>query len=115
MAPDQSQHPVMDPATAPPRTEKPTKPEQPAWLRERESSQPQQSQQSQRPPGTGPEPQREVPLRKWSWHPKFMLRMFKDTYTEWSNDQVPRMGAALSYYTIFSIAPLLVIAIAIAG
>ena len=41
--------------------------------------------------------------------------MLKATYREWSNDQVPRMGAALSYYTIFSIAPLLVIAIAIAG
>jgi len=34
---------------------------------------------------------------------------------EWSEDKAPRLGAALAYYTIFSIAPLLVIAIAIVG
>jgi membrane protein len=41
--------------------------------------------------------------------------MLKITYSEWSADKVPRMGAALAYYTIFSLAPLLIIAIAIAG
>lgn len=40
------------------------------------------------------------------------LRMVADGY---SDDGVPRMAAALSYYTIFSLAPLLVIAVAIAG
>jgi membrane protein len=34
---------------------------------------------------------------------------------EWDEDNVPRLAAALSYYTIFSLAPLLVIAIAISG
>lgn len=33
----------------------------------------------------------------------------------WQDDNVPRLAAALSYYTIFSLAPLLIIAIAIAG
>jgi membrane protein len=33
----------------------------------------------------------------------------------WSNDYAPSMGAAISYYTVFSLAPLLVIVIAIAG
>jgi membrane protein len=33
----------------------------------------------------------------------------------WWNDNVPRMGAALAYYTLFSLAPILVVAIAIAG
>jgi membrane protein len=33
----------------------------------------------------------------------------------WWNDNVPRMGAALAYYTLFSLAPILIIAIAIAG
>ncbi len=33
----------------------------------------------------------------------------------WTDDYVPSMGAALSYYTLFSIAPLLLIVIAIAG
>jgi membrane protein len=39
----------------------------------------------------------------------------KDAATEWLADKAPRLGAALAYYTIFSIAPLLVIAIAVAG
>ena len=33
----------------------------------------------------------------------------------WSNDYAPSMGAALAYYTLFSIAPLLFIVISIAG
>src|ERR1700741_2505919 len=33
----------------------------------------------------------------------------------WANDYAPSMGAALSYYTLFSIAPLLIIVIAVAG
>jgi membrane protein len=35
--------------------------------------------------------------------------------SQWVEDKAPRLGAALAYYTIFSIAPLLVIAIGIAG
>ena len=34
---------------------------------------------------------------------------------DWSSDNVPRLGASLAYYTLFSMAPVLVIAIAIAG
>jgi membrane protein len=41
--------------------------------------------------------------------------LLKATYAEWSEDRVPRLAAALAYYTTFSIAPLLVIIIAIAG
>jgi membrane protein len=33
----------------------------------------------------------------------------------WWNDNVPRMGAALAYYTLFSLAPILIVAIAVAG
>jgi len=40
---------------------------------------------------------------------------FKQTIREFSSDKVPRLGAALAYYTIFSIAPLLLIVIAVAG
>jgi membrane protein len=47
--------------------------------------------------------------------PKLILALAKSAYSEWSKDKVPRMGAALAYYTIFSLAPLLVIAISIAG
>jgi len=34
---------------------------------------------------------------------------------EWSEDKAPKLGAALAYYTIFSLAPLFVISIAVAG
>ena len=46
---------------------------------------------------------------------KSYLAIFKQTFQEFLSDKVPRLGAALAYYTIFSIAPLLLIAIAIAG
>ena len=39
----------------------------------------------------------------------------KESLGAWSNDYAPSMGAALSYYTLFSIAPLLIIVISIAG
>lgn len=48
-------------------------------------------------------------------HPKTLFRLLKATSIEWINDEVPRMGAALAYYSIFSLAPLLIIAIAISG
>jgi membrane protein len=41
--------------------------------------------------------------------------IFKQTLREFSEDKVPRLGAALAYYTIFSIGPLLLIAVAMAG
>ena len=41
--------------------------------------------------------------------------LVKKSVTSWSDDYAPSMGAALAYYTVFSIAPLLLIVIAIAG
>jgi membrane protein len=41
--------------------------------------------------------------------------LLKQTYAEWVEDKAPRLGAALAFYSILSFAPLLVIAIAIAG
>ena len=46
---------------------------------------------------------------------KRYLTLFKQTFSEFGSDKVPRLGAALAYYTIFSIAPLLLIAISVAG
>jgi len=37
------------------------------------------------------------------------------SFSEWSNDRAPRMGAAIAYYVTFSVAPLMLIAIAVAG
>lgn len=46
---------------------------------------------------------------------KSLWSLLKDTASEWVEDKAPRLGAALAYYTIFAIAPLLVIVIAVAG
>jgi len=49
------------------------------------------------------------------FRPKILFHIFRTTISEWNADNVQRMSAALAYYTIFSLAPLLVIAIAIAA
>lgn len=41
--------------------------------------------------------------------------MLKQMFQAWLDDFVPSMGAALAYYTMFSLAPLLLIVIAVAG
>src|SRR5690349_3734357 len=46
---------------------------------------------------------------------KSYFDLLKQTYTEWNDDHAPRLAAAMAYYTLFSIAPVLVIAIAVAG
>jgi membrane protein len=44
-----------------------------------------------------------------------IFKLFKETFQEWQRDKASLLAAALAYYTVFSITPLLVIAIAIAG
>ena len=46
---------------------------------------------------------------------KDIVSMAKDAAIAWNADGAASMGAAIAYYTIFSIAPLLIISIAIAG
>lgn len=46
---------------------------------------------------------------------KVFWELLKETYDEWSNDNALRLGAALSYYMIFSLPPVLLIVIALAG
>lgn len=41
--------------------------------------------------------------------------LLKQTASEWSSDRAPTLGAAMAFYSILSLAPLLVIAIAVAG
>jgi len=41
--------------------------------------------------------------------------ILKETFDKWQADEAPRLGASLAYYAIFSMAPLLVIVIAIIG
>ena len=65
-----------------------------------------------RPSGKGSAATR-APRRKSGF--KSMFSLFKEAASEWSEDKASRLAAALSYYTIFSIAPLLIIAISVAG
>jgi membrane protein len=37
------------------------------------------------------------------------------TFSDWYADRAPRLGAALAYYTVFALAPSLVIVIGVAG
>jgi membrane protein len=47
--------------------------------------------------------------------PRAFVSLVKATLQDWSDDKVPRAAAALAYYAVFSLAPLLLIAIGIAG
>ncbi len=42
-------------------------------------------------------------------------QLVKEAASDWSHDRAPRLGAALAYYTIFSMVPLLVVIIALIG
>jgi membrane protein len=42
------------------------------------------------------------------------VQLIKETFSEWSEDKVPRLAAALAFYTAFALATLLLIAIAVA-
>ncbi len=46
---------------------------------------------------------------------KPVVTLFRQTLSSWSEDNAFRLGAALAYYSVFSLAPLLIIVIAIAG
>lgn len=44
-----------------------------------------------------------------------MLKLFGCALRAWWDDDVPRLGAALAYYTLFAIAPILLVATSLAG
>ena len=43
------------------------------------------------------------------------LKLLKLTVEEWLQDKAPQLGAALAYYTVFSLAPLILVLLAIVG
>lgn len=46
---------------------------------------------------------------------KEFVELFKETFTDFNQDRAPRLSAALSFYAIFSMAPLLVVVMGIIG
>lgn len=47
--------------------------------------------------------------------PSAIYRFLKETVTQWSDDHAPMLGAALAYYGVFSLGPLLLIVVSMAG
>ena len=43
------------------------------------------------------------------------IGLLKDTASKWSEDKCPTLGAALAYYTVFSLAPLMLVLLAVFG
>jgi len=41
--------------------------------------------------------------------------LFRESLSEWNQDNVPRLGAALAFYTLLSLAPMLIVIVAIAA
>src|SRR5215472_2546472 len=41
--------------------------------------------------------------------------VFREAFQEWQDDKAPRLGAALAYYTLLSVAPLLVVTVCVAA
>jgi membrane protein len=41
--------------------------------------------------------------------------LLKQTFQEWLQDKAPQLGAALAYYTVFSLAPLILVLLAVVG
>jgi membrane protein len=47
--------------------------------------------------------------------PKNLWGLFVTTFNEWLEDKAPQLGAALAYYTVFSLAPLILVLLAVVG
>ena len=50
-----------------------------------------------------------------AFKPRALWHLVKEAATDWSHDRAPRLGAALAYYTVFSLVPFLVVVIALIG
>jgi membrane protein len=51
----------------------------------------------------------------WRMQPKRLASLLARTYNDWSADGASRLGAALAYYTLFSVAPLLIVITGVVG
>jgi membrane protein len=51
-------------------------------------------------------PARPSPVKK-------MMELFKRTLSQWYSREAPRMGASLAFYSILSLAPLVILVVAI--
>src|SRR4029077_1367171 len=47
--------------------------------------------------------------------PRVLWALLGETFSEWNEDRAPRLGAALAFYTVFALAPGLILIIALAA
>ena len=45
----------------------------------------------------------------------YSVRLLKTTFRKWLKDKAPQLGAALAYYTVFSLAPMVLVLLAVFG
>ena len=45
----------------------------------------------------------------------YSVRLLKTTFRHWLEDKAPQLGAALAYYTVFSLAPMVLVLLAVFG
>jgi membrane protein len=45
----------------------------------------------------------------------YSIRLLKSTFNHWLEDKAPQLGAALAYYTVFSLAPMVLVLFAVFG
>ncbi len=64
-------------------------------------------------PSPGSVSQSRPPLKSFEWAKAGSL--LSDSLDSWSRHKAPRLGAALAFYTLLSLAPLLLVAVAIVG
>lgn len=65
--------------------------------------------------GSPPDPLPASRRTTLGWRPADLWALLKLTFARWNEDRIPKLAAALAYYTSFSIAPILIIAIAVAS
>src|ERR1700748_3687244 len=50
-----------------------------------------------------------------SLHFQELVDLLEETVNEWGGDKAPRLGASLAFYTLLSLAPLLIVIVAVAA
>lgn len=55
--------------------------------------------------------------RRWKtlFQPQSFWKLLQKSFNAWSSDKIPRHGAALAYYTVLSLVPLLIVLISLIG
>ena len=51
----------------------------------------------------------------WALRPRQIAALLSRAYADWSTDGAARLGAALAYFTLFSVAPVLIVVTGVAG